>query len=85
MDGKRIAVITGSTGGIGAAIADQVAASGWHLVLVNRNDTKAQAQKTDLQTNHPGVAVDTVTADLMDVEQIETAVQTIVGMHPKLY
>ena len=84
MDGKRIAVITGSTGGIGAAIADQLAASGWQLVLVNRNDTKARAQTADLQANHPGIAVETVTADLMDVEQIKTAVQTIVGMHPKL-
>ena len=84
MDGKRIAVITGSTGGIGAAIADQVAASGWHLVLVNRNESKAQAQKADLQANHPGVAAETVTADLMDVEQIKTAAQAIVGMHPKI-
>lgn len=84
MDGKRIAVITGSTGGIGAAIADQLSASGWHLVLVNRNDTKAQAQKADLQANHPGVAVDTITADLMDVEQVKAAARTIVGMHPKL-
>ena len=84
MDGKRIAVITGSTGGIGAAIADQVAASGWQLVLVNRNDSKAQEQKAELQANHPGVAVETVTADLMDVEQIKAAAQTIVGMHPKL-
>ncbi|MEJ8563261.1 SDR family NAD(P)-dependent oxidoreductase [Yoonia sp. GPGPB17] len=84
MDGKRIAVITGSTGGIGGAIADQLAASGWHLVLVNRNETKAQAQKADLQANHPSVAVETVTADLMDVEQIKAAAQTIVGLHPKI-
>ncbi|MEJ8563569.1 SDR family NAD(P)-dependent oxidoreductase [Yoonia sp. GPGPB17] len=84
MDEKWIAVITGSTGGIGGAIADQLAASGWHLVLVNRNDTKAQAQKADLQADHPSIEVDTVTADLMDVEQIKAAAQTIVSMHPKL-
>ncbi|MEL6646404.1 MAG: SDR family NAD(P)-dependent oxidoreductase [Pseudomonadota bacterium] len=84
MDGNQIAVITGSTGGIGRAIADQLAASGWHLVLVNRNETKAQAQKADLQANHPGVAVDIVTANLMDVELIKASAQTIIGMHPKL-
>ncbi|MEM1079379.1 MAG: SDR family NAD(P)-dependent oxidoreductase [Pseudomonadota bacterium] len=81
---KRIAVVTGSTGGIGGAMVDQLATMGLHLVLVNRNETKAEAQKTELQANHPGVAVDTVTADLMDVEQIKAAVQTIVGMHPKI-
>ncbi|MEL6953662.1 MAG: SDR family NAD(P)-dependent oxidoreductase [Pseudomonadota bacterium] len=84
MDGERIAVITGSTGGIGGAIADRLAASGWHLVLVNRNNTKAQAQRADLQATHPGIEVDTVTADLMDMGQIKTAARTIVGMHPKL-
>ena len=63
MDGKRIAVITGSTGGIGGAIADQIAAYGWRLVLVNRNETNAEAQKADMRANHPSVAVETVTAD----------------------
>ena len=84
MQGKQVAVITGSTGGIGSAIADQLAASGWHLVLVNRNAKKAQEQKTDLQASHPGAGVDTVTADLMDVAQIKEAAQTIVSMHPKV-
>ena len=41
MSDRKIAVITGSTGGIGSAIADQLAAGGLDLVLVNRNAEKA--------------------------------------------
>ncbi|MEL6505980.1 MAG: SDR family NAD(P)-dependent oxidoreductase, partial [Pseudomonadota bacterium] len=38
-------MITGSTGGIGSAIAGQLAASGWDLVLVNRSAEKASQQR----------------------------------------
>ncbi|MEM6386112.1 MAG: SDR family NAD(P)-dependent oxidoreductase, partial [Pseudomonadota bacterium] len=84
MQGKRVTVVTGSTGGIGRAISDQLAAAGCHLVLVNRNEAKAQAQKAELQASHPGAGVDTVTADLMDVAQIKEASNKIVSMHPKV-
>ncbi|MEM6498338.1 MAG: SDR family NAD(P)-dependent oxidoreductase [Pseudomonadota bacterium] len=84
MQRKQIAIITGSTGGIGSAIADQLAGAGCHLVLVNRNAKKAEAQKAKLQASHNGAEVDIVTADLMDIAQIKEAAQTVVGMYPNV-
>lgn len=84
MSDRQLAVITGSTGGIGGAIADQLAASGWNLVLVNRNAEKALQQKADLNAAHPGATVDLVQADLMDVEQIKSAAREILAAHPRI-
>ncbi|MEM6312399.1 MAG: SDR family NAD(P)-dependent oxidoreductase [Pseudomonadota bacterium] len=84
MSDRKIAVITGSTGGIGSAIADQLAAGGWDLVLVNRNAEKALQQKTDLNTAHAGAKVDLVQADLMDTDQIKRAAREILAIHPRI-
>ena len=84
MSDRQLAVITGSTGGIGGAIADQLAASGWDLVLVNRNAEKALQQKADLNAAHPGATVDLVQADLMNVEQIKSAAREILAAHPHI-
>ena len=77
-------MITGSTGGIGGAIADQLAVGGWDLVLVNRSAEKASQQKTDLTTAHPEANVDLVQADLMDTDQIKRAAGEILAMHPRI-
>ncbi|MEL6242438.1 MAG: SDR family NAD(P)-dependent oxidoreductase [Pseudomonadota bacterium] len=82
MSDRKIAVITGSTGGIGGAIADQLAADGWDLVLVNRNAEKASQQKADLNAAHPSANIDLIRADLMDVDQIKRAAREILAMHP---
>ncbi|MEL6919892.1 MAG: SDR family NAD(P)-dependent oxidoreductase [Pseudomonadota bacterium] len=84
MQRQKIAVLTGSTGGIGSAIADQLAGAGWNLVLVNRNEEKAKQQKATLGAAHPDAGVDLVQADLMDIAQIKAAAQTIIARHPHI-
>lgn len=84
MQRRKIAVITGSTGGIGSAIADQLAGAGWNLVLVNRNEEKAKQQKATLAAAHPDAVVDLVQADLMDIVQIKAAAQTIIALQPRI-
>ncbi|MEM6309558.1 MAG: SDR family NAD(P)-dependent oxidoreductase [Pseudomonadota bacterium] len=84
MSDRRIAVITGSTGGIGSAIAEQLAAGGWDLVLVNRSAEKASQQKTDLNAAHPEAKVDLVQADLMDTDQIKRAAGEILAIHSSI-
>lgn len=81
---SKTAVITGSTGGIGGAIADQLAEDGWSLVLVNRNAEKAELQKKELVAAHPNTDIDLVQADLMDVSQIKRAAVEILARHPKI-
>ncbi|MEO0384173.1 MAG: SDR family NAD(P)-dependent oxidoreductase [Pseudomonadota bacterium] len=84
MQSGKIAVITGSTGGIGSAIADQLAKDEWDLVLVNRNEEKAKQQKVTLEAAHSDAVIDLVQADLMDIAQIKEAAQKIIGMHPQI-
>lgn len=84
MSETKVAVITGSTGGIGGAIADQLAEDGWILVLVNRSADKAATQKADIERAHPGAKIDLIQADLMDVEQIKRAAQEILETHPRI-
>lgn len=84
MQRRKIAVITGSTGGIGSAIADQLTKAGWNLVLVNRNEQKAKQQKATLAAAYPNAVVDLVKADLMDIAQIKAAAQTIIALHPHI-
>ncbi|MEM6312288.1 MAG: SDR family NAD(P)-dependent oxidoreductase [Pseudomonadota bacterium] len=84
MTDKKIAVITGSTGGIGSALATQLAASGWDLVLVNRSAEKASQQRMELNSAHPDASVDLIQADLMDVDQIKRAAGEILARHPRI-
>ncbi|MEM8870092.1 MAG: SDR family NAD(P)-dependent oxidoreductase [Pseudomonadota bacterium] len=80
MTDQKIAVITGSTGGIGGAIASHLAEAGWALVLVNRNKAKAEAQRDALG----GASVTLIEADLMDVAQIKHATEEILEQHPNI-
>ena len=63
MKNKRI-VITGSTSGIGYITSYELAKSGANLVLVARNKTKLDAQKTELQQLNSTIEIDTIVADL---------------------
>ncbi|MEM9403500.1 MAG: SDR family NAD(P)-dependent oxidoreductase [Pseudomonadota bacterium] len=76
-DNERWIVITGSTGGIGRAIVDQLADGGRGLVLVNRSENKAVAQRDRIKTDYPDTAVEVVTADFMDANSIAEAIATI--------
>lgn len=70
-------VITGSTGGIGAEIVKILAARGDPMILVNRSEAKAQAQRAAILSDHPEARLELVTADLMNTVQIEEAIKTI--------
>lgn len=53
----KVAIVTGATGAIGHAIAHQLAAKGYHVVLVARNQAKAQQVVAEIieLTRNPNV------------------------------
>lgn len=58
-----IAVITGSTAGLGASFARQLAAQGYDLVLTARNEGRLDAQAEALSAQY-GVRTEVIVADL---------------------
>lgn len=61
--GRRLALVTGASGGIGEAFAREIAADGYALVLVARNADKLDRVKDDLGAKTPA-GIWTVPTDL---------------------
>ncbi len=60
--GRETALITGASGGIGAAMAALLAARGCNLVLAARNADRLETLARDLAARHP-VRVDVLPVD----------------------
>lgn len=76
------AVVTGAAGGIGAALAVQLAARGSHLVLVDRDEDRLGEVAGRLRAAHPGLAVAAHVADLADEQQTDALGAVLAAEHP---
>lgn len=72
----KIALITGSTSGIGAACADTLAAQGYDLILVARRENLLETQSQELAAKH-GVQVKKIQADVRDKENINYVLEIL--------
>jgi dehydrogenase/reductase SDR family protein 12 len=66
----RVAVITGATGGLGAAAAAQLRALGATVILVGRDPGKLATMRDQLQGLSHGGPVETEIADLSDMRAV---------------
>jgi 3-oxoacyl-[acyl-carrier protein] reductase len=64
----KVALITGASRGIGAAVAIELAREGMQVCLVARDQSKLHEVATNL-TNSTGVQVETLAADLRDPDE----------------
>ena len=78
----RTALITGSAGGIGRAIACSLAKRGCHLILTDVNE-EGLAETKSLVAAH-GVSVETHLLDVGDASAIKTFSEKIAAAHEKL-
>ncbi|MGL5381947.1 MAG: SDR family NAD(P)-dependent oxidoreductase [Culicoidibacterales bacterium] len=76
-------VITGATSGVGYQAARAVAAGGGNLVLVARNQQKAEVVKFELEQKY-AVSVDYVIADFTNLSQVARAGNLILAKYPRI-
>lgn len=82
----RVVVLTGATSGLGLAAAARLVAIGATLVLVGRNPAKldAVAGRLVAQPGAQGGSVDTVAADMGDLDAVRRAGETILARHQRV-
>ncbi|MET0378405.1 MAG: SDR family NAD(P)-dependent oxidoreductase, partial [Spongiibacteraceae bacterium] len=59
----KVALVTGSTAGIGARTAEQLARAGARVILNGRSEESGRAMKVELEALVPGATFDFVAAD----------------------
>lgn len=79
---KRVAIVTGASRGIGAAIAKALAADGKHVVCVARNQAKLDEVKAEIES--AGGSACTRTCDISDGQAIAAMVDAVAEEHGRL-
>ncbi len=81
----RVALITGSTDGIGRATARQVAAAGMHVIVHGRSKPKVDAALAQLRDELPGATLDGVAFDLGTLAGVRRGAAAVVARAPALH
>ena len=66
---NKTALVTGSTKGIGKAIAIELAREGVHVLINGRNDEEVQRTVDEIKSDFPNTNPQNATADLVDIGQ----------------
>lgn len=74
---NKIAVVTGASGGLGKAIALNLAKEGCHLRLLGRKEKKLLELKKTLKENFSGIDVDYFSVDFQDLAALHETIASI--------
>ena len=79
----KLAVISGSTSGVGFEALKSLAHAGADIVMVCRNKDKAESIKADIESRYD-VSVDYFIADFSDLDQVRSAANKILNKYSKI-
>jgi NAD(P)-dependent dehydrogenase (short-subunit alcohol dehydrogenase family) len=81
----RVALVTGSTDGIGRQTARQLAAGGFHVLVHGRSKTKVDAAVAALREELPGATLDGVAFDLGTLAGVRRGAEAVLQLAPELH
>jgi retinol dehydrogenase-12 len=79
-----IAVITGTTHGIGTVTSRELARAGYTVVMLCRNVAAAQSLAQDINQGTPGSRVEVVHCDLADLSSVRAAARAVMARFPRI-
>ena len=79
MGDAKVAVITGTTHGIGRVTARELAGAGYRLLMLCRNAALAGAVRAEIMGAVPGAAVGIVACDLGSLDSVRNAARIVQG------
>jgi NAD(P)-dependent dehydrogenase (short-subunit alcohol dehydrogenase family) len=79
IDGK-VCIVTGATSGIGLVTAETLAAKGARVILVGRDQARADAALTRIKRRIAGATVETQIADLSRLDEIRALAGRLAGL-----
>lgn len=80
----RVAVVTGSNGGLGLEVALALAGKGAHVVMACRDEAKAKVAADRIRSVHATASLEIVRCDLSSQAATRAAVDDIRGSHDRI-
>jgi NAD(P)-dependent dehydrogenase (short-subunit alcohol dehydrogenase family) len=84
MSNRPVAVITGTTHGIGTVTSRQLARAGYTVVMLCRNVTAATSLAQALRLQAPEGQIEVVPCDLADLTSVRTAAAAVLERYPRI-
>src|SRR5689334_23918853 len=82
-DGRKWAIITGASSGIGRALAFQFAAGGFNLLITARNEAALTAVAAQCSSKY-GIETQVVAADLSRMDSVDRVISALTSK-PRVY
>jgi NAD(P)-dependent dehydrogenase (short-subunit alcohol dehydrogenase family) len=81
---NRTALVTGATDGLGRAVAGELAADGWTVLLHGRDEARGQAALEEIRERTGNDALRLYLADLASLDEVRALADTVLGAEQRL-